>query len=598
MQKQQFNIKEMTISVSTPSSPDYRTSVEQFSVGGIDYLQLVMQTEKPEEYLPVELEIKLPLVDIHSCWTPGMIGNPVSIRNKGIAEWRYDYDSKISKLAPVSCWYSLSGGNRLTVGLSEAMESVSQHVGSYEEERCGLIKFRLFAEPSKKRTEYKVTLRLDSRDISFFNAIENLSQWYEESLGQSMMAVPEAALEPVFSTWYNFHQNVEQQEIEQQCQLAVEAGCKTIILDDGWQTDDNNRGYRYCGDWQVSERRFPDMKGHVGRVQDMGMRYMLWLSVPFLGNRSQAWDEYKEYLLFYNSLQDAGVLDPRYKKVRDYLVTTYSHLVREYNFDGLKLDFIDEFDLRDASEKALAFDPDRDIQSLQEAVNVLLTEIKASLTAIKPDILIEFRQKYIGPMIRQFGNMFRVHDCPHDSIMNRVGIMDLRMFSGNTAVHSDMAIWTPEDTVESASLHFINTLFSVPQISPDMKELNAEHNAMVKHWLGFWNANKPILLKGKLSCSAPEMQYPVIKSRLDDQLFITVHGDIVVDVTEEGINQLTLVNGAMTDTTVIRLQQAIQAKAKVHNCLGVLQSESVLSLDTGLTEVTIPHSGYVILQKM
>ena len=27
---------------------------------------------------------------------------------------------------------------------------------------------------------------------------------------------------------------------------------ESIIVDDGWQTDDNNRGYAYCGDWAVT----------------------------------------------------------------------------------------------------------------------------------------------------------------------------------------------------------------------------------------------------------------------------------------------------------------------------------------------------------
>lgn len=60
---------------------------------------------------------------------------------------------------------------------------------------------------------------------------------------------------------------------------------KTIILDDGWQTDDNNRGYAFCGDWQVSPNRFPDFAAHVKRVRDMGMKYMVWYSVPYVGKK-------------------------------------------------------------------------------------------------------------------------------------------------------------------------------------------------------------------------------------------------------------------------------------------------------------------------
>ena len=36
-------------------------------------------------------------------------------------------------------------------------------------------------------------------------------------------------------------------------------------------------------------------------------------------------------------------LDPRYKKVREYLSNLYESAVKEWDLDGLKLDFIDSF---------------------------------------------------------------------------------------------------------------------------------------------------------------------------------------------------------------------------------------------------------------
>ena len=44
-----------------------------------------------------------------------------------------------------------------------------------------------------------------------------------------------------------------------------------------------------------------------------------------------------------------------------------------------------------------------DYALVEEAVCRLLTDVREALTAIKPDILIEFRQNYIGPAIRGFG---------------------------------------------------------------------------------------------------------------------------------------------------------------------------------------------------
>ena len=126
-------------------------------------------------------------------------------------------------------------------------------------------------------------------------------------------------------------------------------------------------------------------------------------------------------------------LDPRYKKVRDYLVGIYKNAVTEWKLDGLKLDFIDSFVLKG---KSLEPDSKRDYQSLEDAIHALMTEVTSALTAINPDILIEFRQSYVGPSIRKYGNMLRVGDCPCDTLKNRVGVINLRMTSGKTAVHS------------------------------------------------------------------------------------------------------------------------------------------------------------------
>lgn len=592
---EQLTLKKLTLNITSKEPEDVDIKWNQREQDSVFFIELNMLSEQPVAMPETELELKVPFVDIHSCWTPGMIGNPVSIRNKGIGEWRYDFDSKISKLAPVACFYNLNGQSRVAASLSETTESVRLNVGSYEEDRCGLIKITLFSEASCLRTEYKVVLRLDLRDIPFYEAIQGMADWYETLLKPDLMDVHDGALEPVYSTWYSFHQNLTQDEIEDQCRLAVEAGCKTIILDDGWQTDDNNRGYHYCGDWEVSTRRFPDFKGHVARVQEMGMKYMLWLSVPFVGKDSKVWQDFADNMLFYSDLQNAGVVDPRYPHVREYLITTYCRLVKDYHLDGLKLDFIDEFDMRNAQGSALEADEQRDFESLQEAINQLMTDVRMALEAINPNILIEFRQKYIGPMIRKFGNIFRVHDCPHDSIMNRASIMDLRMFSGSTAVHSDMFIWTPEDTVESASLHFINTLFSVPQISPDMKELSEEHLKMTKHWLTFWREHRDLLLKGELKCQWPEMQYPLIESQLGEEKIITVHAPVMVDIFTDNEKKLTLVNGALESSVVVKLAVEEEVEATIFDCLGNEVESKTLILGKGFNEISLPKSGYIVM---
>ena len=225
--------------------------------------------------------------------------------------------------------------------------------------------------------------------------------------------------------------------MEEECRRAAALGMKTVILDDGWQTGDGNRGYAFCGDWEVYTPKFPDMRAHVDRVHALGMKYIVWFSVPFVGKNSRAFARFRDKLLHFDEKFGAGVLDPRYPQVREYLTGIYRDRMTRYGWDGLKLDFVDEFHEWEDTPPVSA---QMDCPCIQDGVEKLMTEIRQAVMEVCPHAMIEFRQRYIGPDMRTFGNMFRVSDCPLDVLSNRVGIADLRMLSGDTAVHSDMLL--------------------------------------------------------------------------------------------------------------------------------------------------------------
>ena len=157
------------------------------------------------------------------------------------------------------------------------------------------------------------------------------------------------------------------------------------------------------------------------------------------------------------------------------------------------------------------------------------------LRKIKKDILIEFRQPYIGPSIRKYGNMFRVTDCPGDSVTNRVGSVNLRLTSGATAVHSDMLEWHMETSAEDAARQLLAVLFAVPQISVKLENLPETHRKMLKFYLDFMIRHRETLLKGKFVPLAPEARYPQIRAEKDGETVIAVYGkNQIVELPEAG----------------------------------------------------------------
>ncbi|MBU3843507.1 MAG: alpha-galactosidase [Candidatus Anaerobiospirillum pullicola] len=574
------------------------------AVNQVCYLDITLSADRPVVMPHTTIDFSLPIDNCPSLWLPSICTPCKNIRAKGMLEFNTGFSSHICNLAPMGAWYSAEGINKLSFALTECKDIVNVTIGAYEEAEVARCAFSLFDLPAPATTSYQVTLRFDTSCLPVFNAVSNITRFYERFLHTDIMPVPEAALEPVYSTWYAFLQNLEEQEIEEQCRLAAAVGCKTVIVDDGWQTDDNNRGYAFCGDWQVSTKRFPHFKEHVQRVHELGMKYMVWFAVPFIGSKCQHHEKYAPYCLCFAPRWNAYVLDPRYTQVRQFLVDTFTNMVKNYDLDGLKLDFIDEFDMRQADEHARAFDPERTTQSLPDAVEMLMTEIRQSLESVKSDILIEFRQNYVGPVIRKFGNMFRAHDCPNDSLMNRMTTTDVRALTGTdakaTAVHSDMTIWSPTESVESASLNFIHTLFSVPQISPNMKHLSAEHTAMVKHWLSFWHEHRDLLMHGKMYAAYPEFEYTLLGATLGAEELLMAAADHTLELfAHDEVKTLTLVNGAMKTKFVVKsaTNATVPVKAVIYDCLGKQVGTQELSLSPQVQEIALPKSGYIVFTR-
>jgi alpha-galactosidase len=206
-----------------------------------------------------------PIVDVHGYW------HPKAGPDKGLAvSWAPGWRSKATSSAPVGCLYSLGGRNRLTLALSDALNTVSVKVGVEEETAEMGYLVSIFEEPTAPLTGYEAMLRLDTRDIPYHEAISDVGRWWAGLPGYEPAPVPEIARLPMYSTWYSFHQGLDPGRVEEQCRPAKDLGCEAVIVDDGWQTTSNERGYAYTGDWEPTPEKVPDMRAHVDRIHALG----------------------------------------------------------------------------------------------------------------------------------------------------------------------------------------------------------------------------------------------------------------------------------------------------------------------------------------
>ncbi len=567
----------------------WQLAIEQNEIAeGLEIIQLSFQADS--ESLPPQLKLKwlIPQLDIQGRW------HPLSGFMRNIpADWTAPIKSNLASGLPVMTLFNTQGENRLTFAFSEAKRKIELMAGVCEFTNSVACSVNIFTEPEAPLKSYVAQLRIDKRQIFYAEAIKNSSAWFASFPEYTPMAVPESAYKPIYSSWYSYHQHLFDHELEAECALAKQHRMSGIIVDDGWQTDDTNRGYAFCGDWEESKNRFPNMKKHVERIHALDMKYMLWYSVPFVGYKSKSYERFKSMALQQVPELGTMVLDPRFPEVREYLINIYESALKEWDVDGFKLDFIDSMQFR-GEDLAIAENyAGRDIKALPEAIDRLLFEVMQRLKAIKDDILIEFRQSYIGPAIRRYGNMFRAGDCPADFLSNRIRTIDLRLTSGNTAVHSDMLEWNIAERVENAALQILNVIFSVIQISVKLKEIPPEHRKMIDFWLDFCIAHRKTLLQGDLKPYHPEQNYPLVKSTADNEQIIAVYGaGQVVRIAGKPNQTCYLINGTTFDE--LYLDCIVKPKTvELFNTMG--EAQNAIKLELGVAKISLPPAGLMKL---
>lgn len=467
--------------------------------------------------------------------------------------WGGRFTSSLAQNAPVVALFSDTDANRGVIACSESQRTVGFSLGVVEETGRIAYEANLFDEREAPIASYRVSFLLDFRDVPYDRAIREAFAWYETLPDYEPISVPESAFDPLYSFWYSYHQNLFAEPVEKECALAAADGFKTVIVDDGWQTDDTNRGYAFCGDWQVSTNRFPDFAAHVSRVHALGLKYMLWFSVPYVGRNSANYARFRGKFLFENERSGTAVLDPRFPGVRTFLTGLYAKALKEWDLDGLKLDFIDAMQCPDPDPAATENYAGRDIRSLAAAIDRLMKDIRRCARGIKPNCLIEFRQTYVGPSMRQYGNIFRAADCPMDYLSNRVRTIDLRLSSGPVAVHSDMLMWEPGQSPDVVAKQFWSILFSVPQISMRLGELSPAQRAKLREVLSFWNAHRETLVHGELHAVRPDLNYPLVTAYGRGEQVVAVYDAArTVEIDRARGRRVFLVNATSADRICVR----------------------------------------------
>jgi alpha-galactosidase len=559
-------------------------------------LTLRLTSDKPQSPAPLELSFIQQGYDIQALYHPEM-----AFLKTWLIPWEHlkftneddGYYSSAFRNAPVYSLYNSSGVNRLTFACSEIVDPVVMggFIHSTNPEFKCFIK--LFTRPHEPVTDYSINIRIDQRSQQLQTSLSEITNWWKTIHEISQMDAPENAVVPYYSTWYTFNRELYDDEVDVQAKLASELGCEAIILDDGWQQEKDTLGADFYGDWQPAENRFPEFEKHIEKVQSYGMDYLVWHALPLVGEQTEAYQKFKGKFLFYLEWARAWIPDPRFPEVRKYYVDAVARNMKTYNLDGMKLDFFEQFwyENPDKYESGNG----RDYFSVEEAGLKMLDDIIKTAKNINPDVLIEFRQQYIGPAMWPYANLFRANDCQYSLIDNRASCMDIRLMNPNLIVHSDMLTWNTQESPEVAAKQLLNVFFTVPQISVNLEKVPQGHRDMIKFLLSKWTEYKTTLVQSNIFAAGIEMKSPYIEAYDDNKLVAMFYADMIPEITTGGKEKMLLVNGKDSDIIRIDFENVDDKSYQIitYSCTGNIINQKITSLKTGVNEFEVPVSGLV-----
>lgn len=419
--------------------------------------------------------LAVPMVDIHGFWHCCANTSQLQLM------WNVNFTSAFNRYIPYFALFNMERQLRCAVATDNLIDD-TDFSAKLNQQGCSYD----ITVTVTGNTPF--TLTVDRRNEINFQ--ESIAEWRKKVLPENL-EFPAGAWEPVFCTWYAVHGEVNAKWIESQMRKVKALGFSTLIVDDGWCYDEYKRvtpatllnWYNTIGDWNISDVKFPDFKAHVKRVQDAGLKYLLWVAPHFIGVDSTLGKEHSQWALE-NVHEGCAHLNIKCRDGVDYIADKLIKLAADNNLDGLKIDFLDIV-------KPSAADPiGRDNMYLVE-------KLCNSLKKNNPESLIEFRQGYATISMLPYATQFRAGDVPFDWMMNFRRLVDIRLTLGDgIPVHADPAYWSPEEDPVNVARHMMVMFLGVPMLSMDINTIPAEHLSIVKFYLDLYKEKQTLLNYG------------------------------------------------------------------------------------------------------
>jgi alpha-galactosidase len=337
------------------------------------------------------------------------------------------------------------------------------------------------------------TLFRSADQPTWFHALRRYTALCREIHGVSYPVNPKA-FDPTWCTWTAWcSDRMNEKTVLANAVLARQSGMRSIILDDGWfgpglDTDDRPLN---IGDYAPDPDKFRDLPRLIRKLHGMGLDVLLWYAPTCISPDSQIFARFKDHLVchqgkpvmapngFYN-------LCPSDPDVRAHVRSEIERMLTAYGADGFKVDLYNTLPLTPCDGTHT-----HESDSLIEGVRRLEQEIWETLQRVRPGGTLELKQNYGNVISARWGTMVRAGDTAYDMDTNFDRCAYLQTYA--PATHNDYFACSVHDAPRDLALMMIKSITAgVPTFSLDLVRQPPATLAVIKAWLSFYNARRPL----------------------------------------------------------------------------------------------------------
>lgn len=210
-----------------------------------------------------------------------------------------------------------------------------------------------------------------------------------ELRGMKFAPINKEAYEATWCSW-GYERNFKVSQIYEALPMVKKLGIKWVCLDDGWQYEE--------GDYELSTNSFPTgeegIKEFVRKLHEEGLKVQLWWVPMACDPKSKYYAKHPDNVILDKDGNKAMItwwdnyyLCPANEEVREYTKETVRKILKDWDFDGLKIDgqYLNAAPLC-YNEKHHHNSPEDSYNAVPEFFKMIYEEAKK----IKPDALIMF----------------------------------------------------------------------------------------------------------------------------------------------------------------------------------------------------------------